>query len=1110
MTIGPVVDVYPLSPAQQGMLLHTLWAPGTGIGLRQLCCTLHGDLDVAAFARAWQRAADRHTVLRTGFAWEDLAEPLQQVHATATVPLLELDWSALSPGQRRRCLEGYLADDRGRGFALDRAPLMRLLLARCAEREHLLVWTHHCLLLDGWSLPRLAGEVLAAYAAGRAGREAALPPVRPFRDHVERLGRQDLAGAERCWRAELRGFTAATPLTAALRRGAAGRASGHGRLASALAGDRTAALGELATRHRLALSTLVEGAWALLLARYTGEQDVVFGAVSAGPPAGRAPAESMQGVFAHTFPRRVRVADGQGVLAWLSGLQADRERFSGCAAAPLRQMREWSEVPRGLPLFETVVAVEDPPLAAALREQPGSLRIGEVRCEETTGYPLALTAVPGRELMLRLVYDRRLCDDGPARRLLGHLCNLLAALPRQAAADLATLSPLGEADRQLLLAEWNDTAGPCPGAACLHELLARQAESAPDAVALECGGVELSYRELERRANRLAHRLAALGAARDGAVAVALERSAELVIALVAVLKAGGAYLPLDLASPAERRRMMATDSAARLLLTRERLAPRLADLGLTLVCLDAADEGLARPAETPPRLAGDPEQLAYVLFTSGSTGRPKGVMLSHGSVLNYLGWAIQAYEVAGGTGALLHTPLGFDLTVTSLWAPLLAGKRVRVLPEDLSVEALAEELVVEAGLSLLKLTPSHLEALCQILPAAAAGSARRLILGGEALPAAALSFWQQHAPAVRVINEYGPTEAAVGCCAYWLPPPPWSGEIVPIGRPIANVTLYLLDAGLQPVPLGARGELCVGGLGLARGYLGNPRATAEKFMPDPFAGRPGARLYRTGDLARHCEDGNLLFLGRADHQVKIRAFRIEPGEVEAALTAHPAVAEAAVLGRRDERGRVRLVAYLVPAGRAGPPGLRELRDFLLRRVPEYMVPAQFVLVAELPLTAHGKVDRARLPDPDPPEGAGSPPGAGRHPESAAPRTPLEAEVAGASAELLGFARVGIDDDFFALGGDSLLALRLTSRLGRICGVTVPLGALFAQPTVAGLAAFVEGLRPARGQTVEAPDLERLVAEVESLTEEEVELLLGAEQPAHGGAARGFQDDGEK
>jgi amino acid adenylation domain-containing protein len=601
---------------------------------------------------------------------------------------------------------------------------------------------------------------------------------------------------------------------------------------------------------------------------------------------------------------------------------------------------------------------------------------------------------------------------------------------------------------------------------CVHRWIEMQAERTPAAVALTSGGEALTYSQLNARANQLAHRLRAQGVGPEVLVGLCVGRSAALVVGLLAVLKAGGAYVPLDPAYPADRLAFMLGDARVAVLLTQADLLARLPASSATIICLDR--DGRSIEAGPDGNLAGGAglQDLAYVIYTSGSTGRPKGAMIHHLGLANYLSWCVRAYRVAEGLGAPVHSSISFDLTITALLAPLVAGRRVDLLDEDLGVEQLSEALRRSRDYSLVKITPAHLRWLGdQVGPREAAGRTRAFVIGGEPLRPEHIAFWREHAPETALINEYGPTETVVGCCVYRVPrDQPISGPI-PIGRPIANTRLYVANRDLEPVPVGVAGELYIGGAGVARGYLHRPGLTAERFIPDPFGLEPGGRLYRTGDLARWRGDGNLEYLGRLDRQVKVRGYRIELGEIEEALARHPAVRETAVLVREDAPDDRRLVAYLsVAADRPVPAGW-ELRQYLRNSLPEPMVPSAYVVLPALPLTPNGKVDREALPAL---EGGLTRPVA----LSAAPRGPVEEAVASVWSTVLGVERVGAQDGFFDLGGHSLLATQVVSRLRDVFGVEVPLRALFEAPTVAALAERIEAIRRG-GARREAKPIER-------------------------------------
>jgi amino acid adenylation domain-containing protein len=798
------------------------------------------------------------------------------------------------------------------------------------------------------------------------------------------------------------------------------------------------------------------------LSRYSGEEDVVFGATVSGRPAELPGAESMIGLFINTLPVRAQVGSETTMAGLLQRLQAQQIEARQYEFSSLVQIQGWSDVPRGVSLFDSILVYENYPVDESLGEQPGGLAVSEMQSVELTNYPLTVVASPGRELQIEITYDAALFDAGAIERMLGHLRTLLESIAANPEQNPLCLPMLTVAERQELLDAGQGRARtPAHPGACIHQLFEEQVARTPDAVALEFAGQTVRYRDLNARANQLAHWLAQAGVGPETLVGLSIERSIELVVAVLGVLKAGGAYVPMDPSYPAERLRYMLDDSQVSILLTQSHLKDRLPAGTARLLCLDADWPEIAAQPETSLVTEARPENLAYVIYTSGSTGRPKGTLIEHRGVVNYLDWAIEAYRVAEGDGSVVHSSISFDLTVTSLYAPLLAGKRVRLVREDQGVEALGEALRETKDLSLVKITPAHLELLGhQLKGEQAAGRTRRFIIGGENLLPEHIAFWQRHAPETVLINEYGPTETVVGCCVYEVK----AGERIvgplPIGRPIANTQLYVLDKHGQPSPIGVPGELYIGGAGVGRGYLNRPDLTAEKFielkiedrrsrMEDRGSrSRSAIRVYRTGDLARWLPNGELQCLGRMDDQVKIRGYRIELGEIESAIKQIGGVQDAAVIAREDAPGDRRLAAYVVCDGlNAG-----DLHRQLALQLPEYMLPSAWVMLDAIPLTSNGKVDRRALPAP----AAG--PDAGRDASAPGARTQSEELLAGIWAQVLGLARVGIHDDFFALGGHSLLAMRVVSRIRDAFAVELPLRSLFENPTVAGMAAQVEAL----------------------------------------------------
>ncbi|MES1244666.1 MAG: amino acid adenylation domain-containing protein, partial [Acidobacteriota bacterium] len=996
MSEKAVEAAYPLSPVQEGILFHSLYAPEEGLYVVQLSCDLRGELDAGAFERAWQAVVDRHAVLRTGFTWKSGARPLQVVGRRVGVPVRIEDWRGIPSGEQEARFAAFLAEDRVRGFKLNRAPLLRVALLRTGEREHRFVWTFHHLLLDGWSYALVLAEVFQAYQALRRSAEPKLGPVRPYRAFIDWLQARDRPAEEAFWRDRLRGIDEAERTVSG--------GGGPAFLAreTELTSEATADLERAARRHRTTMSTLVQGALALWLGRSTERGEVVLGSVVSGRPPELPGVEGIVGMFINTLPVRVPVSGEDRVGAWLEALQRQQAELRLHENGGLVDLQAWSGLPAGEPLFEAVVIFENYPVSSALDPAALGLEVGALRSEIRSNYPLNLAVTPGERLKLRVSGSGGRFDAPALDRMLGHLGRLLAGLAADPEAPLASLSILSEAERHQLLREWSDTEEmeERAEAGTVVDRFLAQAERTPDAEAV----APLTYGELARRSGELACHLSGLGVGPEVRVGLYLERTPELAVALLGIWRAGGAYVPLDPSYPDARLALLLEDSGAAVVVTEERWRDRLT--GVRRVCMEHLGE------EQGPERRPSPQDLAYLIYTSGTTGRPKAVMVEHGSLANLL----DGREAVGRMPCLAaHT---FDIFLFELLSPLLSGGASVIYGHrpTLDVEAVAADL---AEMTRLHAVPAVMRQIVE--RAGEAPHLEELYVGGDLVPTDLLTAMRERFPAARVRVLYGPTEATI------LATSSTDGAGAVIGRPLKNVRLRLTDPSGSPVPIGMAGEIRIGGPGVSRGYLGQEELTRERFVESD-----GERWYRTGDLGRWLADGRVEFLGRSDDQVKVRGFRIELGEVESAMARHPGVRAAAAAVRSG-----RLVGWYV--GEAG-----DLRSFLESELPAPLVPSVLVELESLPLTPHGKVDRRSLPDPERTAA-----------EPVAPRTPVEEVLAGIWAGLLGQERVGVHDSFFELGGHSLLATQLASRIREVFEVELPLARLFEAPTVAGLAAAV-------------------------------------------------------
>ncbi|MEH2072610.1 MAG: MupA/Atu3671 family FMN-dependent luciferase-like monooxygenase [Nostoc sp.] len=1429
-----IEDIYELSPLQQGMLFHTLVAPDSGVYFEQFCYSLKTQIDVPAFEKAWQRVLNRHPILRTSFYWENLDKPYQVVYRQVDLPWDFQDWRQMSLPETEKQLEVFLAADRKRGFTLSEVPLIRLTLIQVADDTYQFVFSFHHILMEGWSLTWLWKEFYEFYNAFCKGEDLDLEYPRPFKEYISWLQQQDISKAEIYWREMLRGFTVPTPLMMDKGGGTfSSEEENHDCQQTLLSLTTTDALNSLARKYHLTLNILLKGAWAILLSRYSGESDIVFGATSSGRPTELAEAESMMGLFANTLPLRVEVDSDALLIPWLKKLQIQEVEMRQYEYSPLMQIQQWSQIPRGLPLFESLLVFNNYLVDDTNEKLAQSLVIGEARIFEKTNYPLTLQVYPGSDLLLSIAYDTRRFDSATINQIIGHLKTLLESIVANPEQQLRDLSLLTAQEKYQLLQEWNNTEIEYAQEKCIHQLFEAQVERTPNAVAVVFQDEELTYGQLNTKANQLAHYLRSLGVKPDVLVGICVERSLDMIIGLLAILKAGGAYVPLDPAYPQERLTFMLADAQVPVLLTQQQLLEKLPNSGASIVCLDTDWQIIQMASDQNLPTAFSPENLAYTIYTSGSTGKPKGVMVSHGNVVNFFtgmdsrigsdrpgtwlavtsisfdisvlellwtltrgfevvingdfrraittevdritdkemafslfyfasdelqagtnkyqlllegakfadkhgfaaiwtperhfhefgglypnpsvvsaaiatiteqiqiragsivlplqnpirvaeewsvvdnlsggrvgisfasGWhaddfvlapekysdrfqimfrdietvrqlwrgesitlpagsgkevevkihpqpiqpqvpiwvtaagSPETFRKAGEIGAnllthllgqnleeleekiaiyrqswqehghvgagqvtlMIHTFVGEDIDIVrekvrqpfcdylksslSLWKNLakslgedidvdnfsaqeqeqllnyafnryfetssLLGtpstclqmiNRLKAIGVDevaclidfgVDVESVLSSLhhlntvrelsnkkidkndtsntdyslaaeIARHNVTHLQCTPSLARMLIQDNKALSAmGSLRKLMLGGEALPISLAEQLRTQLSA-EIHNMYGPTETTIWSTSYNLKE---VSNTVPIGRPIANTEIYILDRHLQPVPIGIPGELYIGGKGVVRGYLNQPQLTLERFISNPFSTNPNNKLYKTGDLAQYLPNGNIEFLGRVDHQVKFQGYRIELSEIETVLSQYPAVMEAVVVAREEQPGNKRLVAYIVPTQQAqditftpktqlltdeqiiAKPtfSIGDLRAFIKERLPEYMVPSTFVTLNALPLTPNGKIDRNALPAPETfrPELEVS---------YVAPKTEVEKVIASIWQELLQVEKVGIHDNFFELGGHSLLLIQVTSRLQKVFQRDFTLVDIFQYPTISNLVKY--------------------------------------------------------
>jgi len=1033
-----VEDVLPLSPMQEGLFFHARYDPaGTDVYVVQHVFHLDGPLDSQVLRASVQALLDRHPNLRAGFPQLDNGQPVAVIPGHVVLPWHEYDLSALDTAEADAHLARLAADDHAHRFDLAVPPLLRCSLVHLSPYRHRLIMISHHLLLDGWSLPLLVGELRTLYT--HHADPSVLPRATPYRDYLAWLTRQDQAAAEAAWRHALAGLAEPTHL-APVDRARAPMLPDQFTLQ--VPEQFSTALNKYARRHGLTLNTILQASWALLLGRITGSQDVVFGAVVSGRPPQLPGVEAMIGLFINMIPVRVQLNPAEPLITMITRLQDHQSTLAAHQHLGLPHLQHLTGMTE---LFDTAMVFENYPRDSRDLPTPDTgLRITKITGRDATHYPLTLIACSTPQLRLRLDYRSDLFDSVTIEALAARLLRLLEAVVADPDQPLSRIDILTAEERHQLLVEWNDTSTPIPPA-CLPDLVEHQVARTPDDTAVIFTDTQLSYTQLNSRANQLAHLLIQRGIGPEHIIALALPRCPQLITTILAVLKTGAAYLPLDPDYPAARLEFILADAHPPLLLAHTHTQDRLPGIEAissmviddpdTLTALASApDSDPTDTYRTTPLLSSHP---AYVIYTSGSTGTPKAVIVSHAGASSLVAAQTERLGLGAGSRVLQFASPSFDASFWELCMGLLSGAALVVAPpEQLLPGAPLIALARAQQVTHMTLPPSVLA----VLPAPEGlPPAATVIVAGEACPTDVVHAWS---PGRRMVNAYGPTEVTV-CATMSDPLSAATPTPVPIGGPITNTRVFVLDAGLQLVPVGVAGELYVAGAGLARGYLHRPALTAERFVACPF-GEPGSRMYRTGDLVRWRADGNLVFVGRADEQVKVRGFRIEPGEIETLLREHAGVVQAVVVARQDQGQDKRLVAYVVPAGDGCRPDV--LREFVRARLPEYMVPAAFVTLDGLPLTPNGKPDRSALPAPEFTIGAGR-----------APRSPQEKSLAEVFTEVLGLPSVGIEDDFFGLGGDSIVSIRLVAR-ARAAGVVFTVRDVFLHRTVAGLAGVAGGL----------------------------------------------------
>lgn len=1046
----PVKDIYALSPMQEGMLFHALFQRDTATYFEQISYRLNGNLDISCAEKSANELLKRYDILRTAFIYEGLERPLQVVLKERTLDFHYENIEERMDGKTGKevAVREFKENDRARPFDLGSDVLMRISVLRTGESEYEFTWSFHHILMDGWCLGILVSDFSWIYSHFIQNKSYELPAVKPYRTYIQWLEKQETDKPGDYWTRYLENYdeTAGIPGTQPVSANTGSYI--NQRVIFRLDTEKTKKLTELAGRNQVTVNTIYQVAWGILLSKYSGKRDVVFGIVVSGRPSEIGGVESMVGLFINTIPIRIQPEEKAKVNHLLKKAQEDMINSENFHHYPLSHIQANSQLKHNL--LDHLVIYENYPIAERIdglmdknENNPSEvlLKIANIDVFEQTNYDFNVVISPGNhQHNIELKFNANVYPVEFVEKIAGHFKQIIHHILYNDDPYVENITMLSEEEKNQLLYKFNDTAEEYPEHKTIHQLFEEQVEKTPDRIAVQMSdGLHLprmTYTEINRESNRLAHLLVKNGVRPDTIVGVLMERSVKMIIGILGILKAGGAYLPIDSQYPEARKQFIVEDSGATILLSeRSKLSETIEEIDLTII-----------PGNTPcgfSTLPTQPNHLAYIIYTSGSTGKPKGVMIEHRGVVNYIRWAVKKYVIDERANFPLYTSISFDLTVTSLFTPLLSGGAVVVYREEENEFGL-ERVIKENMVDVVKVTPSHLKAIRDKKTDITGSRIKRFIVGGEELETAlALDIQRMFNGDIEIFNEYGPTETVVGTMIYKFNPETDTHYSVPIGVPIDNTHIYVLNGNRHPVPPGVLGELCVSGDNLARGYLGRTELTSEKFIKNPYV--EGTKLYRTGDLARFMPDGNIHFAGRIDSQVKIRGFRIEPGEIESLLLRREELKDAVVLERKDNSGNPVLCAYLVYK-RGREPEIPELREYLAEKLPVYMIPGYFTPLENMPLTPNGKVDKKQLPAPEVKAGA----------DYIEPETSNEKIIADIWQDVLGLDKVGVHDNFFDLGGNSMLSIKIAGRFKEVFKRDIPIVTMYRYLTIREFARFLE------------------------------------------------------
>ncbi|QKX03653.1 amino acid adenylation domain-containing protein [Aquimarina sp. TRL1] len=1037
---------YKLSPLQEGLLFHGLYDPDSSSYTIQFEFDFTKKVDVEVLKKSWEYVISRHSILRTAFFYEEISLPVQRVYESIELPFTEIDLSSFSREEKEERVAHFMEEDYTRGFSFNEAPLIRIALLKLDETTYKMVFTNHHIIMDGWSLPILINELLYAYNCYIVGNTPEDVAEDSYEDYIKYIANKDTKVEENFWRTYLEGVEAPTLLPFSKTETSGNKITGEFKESSLVVDKNvTQKLIDFSKRYRLTPNTILQGVWAFLLSKYTGYTDVKFGVTVSGRPAEIGNPEQRVGLYINTLPLRTILGEKEHIVDWLETIQGNHTSCREYQYINLAKIQEFTGVKEDL--FDTLFVFENFPITDTSEGKDVHLTIDSVDGKEQTNYPITISITLNEELDVKFSYNTALLEDTVIEMIQGHFGTVLEQMLAAPNGALSSINVLTEKENAQILYDFNDTEVCYPLDKTVTQIFKEQVNKNPDAIAVVYHDKKISYKELDVQSDQVAAQLQAEGVVKDTLVGICLERTSEMVIGILGILKAGAAYVPMKPDYPNSRLAYILEEITAKVVIT-DRSSKEIitAARNVTPLVLDeflASTEATTEVTYTP---YATPSSLAYIIYTSGSTGTPKGAMIEHKGLLNHLLIMVDEFKMNEETVMAFTAPFTFDISVWQILSPLVCGGQVIVYNEEMILEpANLLSSLVEEKVNLLQLVPSYLDSLLTIDQEQSLNNLQYFLVTGEAVQKALLDRWFNTYPAIPVANAYGPTEAADDVSFYFMHASPETVS-VPIGKPVANMKMYVVDNWGHLAPIGVGGEICVAGVGVGRGYLNDHEKTNKSFVKNPFSDVFGDRLYKTGDLGCWLADGNLEYQGRKDDQVKIRGHRIELGEIDSVLSEHPSVTTCCVLAKRDTSNNNRLVAYVVTKEALQKEVLQE---HLGGKLPEYMVPSVWVSLEKMPLTANGKIDKKSLPDPE-----------NKEVDEAtyiAPVSSLEKQLAGIWQELLKLDKVGVQDNFFEIGGHSLLATRLVSMIRKAIDTEIAIKDIFAHPTIVLQCQFIEG-----------------------------------------------------